>query len=313
MRKKGLNALELIFTLFVLIVVVLVVIKMFINRMNFNEVKPVEDVKESFKYSAALSKCNSLCEDYMQDKSNYNALRFCQQKIGIDIDGDGKVGQEAAYGVLVGIPLCEDGIYCFHIKECGSGSVALDAERCLMDMCRYYEIDNGLPEDTAIQLIKERVHYGTCKADITDWRRMVDNYNPVTVPAYDSDWRNGITKMGPDYWWVQAGYNSPDCENIQRGTTTTTTSTTIPQSLTLSCERSGDDLKCTWTNCYFEAGEEGILVVNVKGRSSEFYHFISLGAVSSSYTFKNPDLTLDKTYTVLINCGESITDTQVTW
>ena len=105
MRKKGLNALELIFTLFVLIVVVLVVIKMFINRMNFNEVKPVEDVKESFKYSAALSKCNSLCEDYLQDKTNHNALRFCQQRVDIDIDGDGKVGQIGAYGVAFGIVL----------------------------------------------------------------------------------------------------------------------------------------------------------------------------------------------------------------
>ena len=104
MKKKGLNALELIFTLFILIVVVLVVIRMFVQKMKLDQIKPVEDITESYNYYAALSECNNLCQDYTQDKSSYNALRFCQERIEIDIDGDGRVGQEGAYGVLIGIP-----------------------------------------------------------------------------------------------------------------------------------------------------------------------------------------------------------------
>lgn len=307
MRKKGLNALELIFTLFVLIVVVLVVIKMFINRMNFNEVKPVEDVKDSFQYSAAISKCNSLCEDYMQDKTTYNALRFCQQKVEIDIDGDGIAGREGSYGVLVGVPVCEDGLYCFHIKECGSGSVALDARRCLTDMCRYYKIDQGWPEDTAIQMVRQRVYYGTCDPDVTSWDRMAESYAPVDVPVYDSDWKTGITKMGPDYWWSMAGYNSPDCDNIQRGTTTTTTSTTIPQALSLSCQKSGSDLACTWSNC--DVSEDpGVITV----QGTDYTQFINSGD-PESYTFTNPSLTAGETYTIWLICGDNMKSDQVTW
>ena len=302
MRKKGLNALELIFTLFVLIVVVLVVIRMFVQKMKIDQIKPVEDITESYNYYAALSECNNLCEDYTQDKSSYNALRFCQHKVSIDIDGDGRPGQEGAYGVLVGIPLCEDGIYCFHIKQCGSGTVALDAKRCLLDMQRYYKIERGLTEETANQIIRRMINYGTCEPDITKWDRMVSSYEPVEVAPYHSDWTDKEIKyMGPDYWWVAAGYYTAETP-----TTTISPTTTQPSGeISLSCTRDGNDLYCEWSNCKIPSSGA---VIALQTGDSKIIH-----SESSSITFKNPDLQEGEKYSVVIACENGEQIEQVTW
>jgi len=296
MKKKGLNALELIFTLFILIVVVLVVIRMFVQKMKLDQIQPVEDVTESYNYYAALSECTNLCEDYNQDKSSYNALRFCQHKIKIDIDGDARVGQEGAYGVLVGIPLCEDGIYCFHIKECGSGTVALDAKRCLLDMQRYYKSERGLTEEISNQIIKRMVHYGTCEPDVTLWDRMEESYEPIDIASYDSDWNTGITKMGPDYWWIAAGYYTAETPG------TTVPGTTIPPGgeLTLFCERDGDDLICVWENC------QGTDIERILVSTFETSHIYV--EETGSHAFEDVNLEEGEGYIVILVCkgGERV-------
>ncbi len=300
MRKKGLNALELIFTLFILIVVVLVVIRMFVQKMKLDQIQPVEDVTESYNYYAALSECSNLCEDYNQDKSSYNALRFCQHKIKIDIDGDARVGQEGAYGVLVGIPLCEDGIYCFHIKECGSGTVALDAKRCLLDMQRYYKSERGLTEETSNQIIKRMVHYGTCEPDVTLWDRMVESYDPIDIASYDSDWNTGITKMGPDYWWIAAGYYTAETPS-----TTVPGTTTPSEEISLNCWKEDVDLICEWENCEIPSG--GATIAIQTGDSK------LIQSESSSITFESPSLEEGESYYVVIACSNGEQLDQVEW
>jgi hypothetical protein len=215
--KKGVNALELIFGLFILIVVVLVVIRMFISKMSLGGIEtPVEDITKTYNYAAAYSQCESICSKYEADCSDTrNAVTFCLQKVSIDIDGDGGAGKEGQYNVVEGIPLCEDGVYCFHIKTCACGSFNLDTGNCLKILCEYYR-DKGFDpdEDVSMQMIKKEINYGSCKPNIAlDWK--ID-YKPIKLPqSYHSDWTDkNITYMGPDYWWAKAGYNSNNCSAV---------------------------------------------------------------------------------------------------
>jgi len=177
-----------------------------VSRSHRLPITPVDDVKELYNFKKELSKCEDLCNKWAQNKTTLNALAFCQKKVSIDIDGDGRIGQENSYNVLIAVPFCEDGIYCFHIKECGSRADVLDAKGCLINMQKHYEIDNKLPKDVTAKLINERVHYGTCEPNITKWE--IAGYIPVKLNNYyNSDWNTGIKYMGPDYWWAITGYN----------------------------------------------------------------------------------------------------------
>jgi len=210
---KGLNALEIIFTLFVLIVVVLVVVRMFITRFTFAGIEaPIQDITETYNYEAAYSTCNSLCNKYESDCGNLqNAVKFCIQKANIDIDGDRIAGEKGHFNVVEGVPLCEDGIYCFHVKtDCSCGTMRLDAKSCLTILCDYYQDIRGYTPQVAGSLISNVINYGTCPPDINDWIGRIEDYEPVPVPAYESDWIDDpIEYMGPDHWWAKAGYRTP--------------------------------------------------------------------------------------------------------
>ena len=217
--KKGMKALELIFTLFMLIVVLLVVVRLFISRMKLTEVeRPIQDITQVYNYEAAYSLCNSLCEKYESDCGNLQrAVDFCLQKVEIDIDGNGVTNEKYHYNVVEGIPLCEDGIYCFHIKsDCACGTVRLSPETCFKILCEFYTQVRGFDADTASAIIGNEVKYGSCEPNITKWK--IEDYNPIRVDPYDSIWRGqevtGIKFMGPDYWWVRAGYYKPNCSSV---------------------------------------------------------------------------------------------------
>ncbi|MDI6825840.1 MAG: hypothetical protein QMD36_01435 [Candidatus Aenigmarchaeota archaeon] len=203
--RKGLNALELIFTLFVLIVVVLVVVRMFITKMTLGGIeKPVQDITDTYNYEAAYSTCNNLCSKYESDCGNVqNAVRFCLQKINIDIDGNRVTGERGHYNVVEQIPMCEDGIYCFHIKtDCLCGSQRLDPSTCLSVLCDYYKNIHGLSSEVAMNAIRNGISWGTCPKDvINDWK--IKDYTPIEIEPGEF--------MGPDYWWVRAGYDRAEC------------------------------------------------------------------------------------------------------
>jgi len=203
---KGLNALELIFTMFVLIIVVFVIVRMFIQQMRLEEIqKPLEQWKEVNMYQQAKSECEIYCEAFRNNPGDLNVIKdYCTHKAKVDLDGDGKTyenlrpGQLAQGRVVAEVPYCEDGIYCFHIYECSYGSIVLDAETCLRYLCNYYTTMVGYDPDIAMAAVKKVVHWGTC-----------DPNKVYTV-------LNGV-KITPSWWWEKAGYNSPDCEHITPG------------------------------------------------------------------------------------------------
>lgn len=255
---KGLNALEIIFTLFVLIVVVLVVVRMFITRFTFTGIEqPIQDITETYNYEAAYSTCNSLCNKYEADCGNtQNAIKFCLQKANIDIDGDRIPGEKGHYNVVEGVPMCEDGIYCFHIKtDCSCGTMRLNAKTCLTILCDYYQHIRGYSEDVAANLIGNEIKYGTCPPDAMDWMGKIEDYNPIPVPEYDSI-RNGevvtdITLMGPDHWWATAGYNKP-C-GVEPST-----------AMRFECSKSDSQINCRYYD--LPEGGEDCLIMLCKGK-----------------------------------------------
>jgi hypothetical protein len=212
--RKGLNALELIFTLFVLIVVVLVVVRMFITKMSLGGIeKPIQDITDTYNYEAAYSTCSNLCSKYESDCSDIQAaVRFCLQKVNIDINGNRVTGEKRDYNVVEQIPMCEGWIYCFHIKkDCTCGAQRLDPRTCLTILCDYYQDYHGLSPQVAMTAIKNGISWGDpifCPNDVQrpEWRR-IEGFKPIDLTG------TGVL-MGPDYWYVCGGYDSPSCDDI---------------------------------------------------------------------------------------------------
>jgi len=203
--KKGLEALELIFTLFVLIVVVLIVVRMFIQQMKIGKIQePLKRWEDVNRYQSARSECEIFCEAFRNNPGDINVIKdYCTHRAPVDLNGDGKTYENLPrnYRVSPGrvvsqVPYCEDGIYCFHIYDCYSGSIHLTPSTCLQYLCEYYMSPAvGYDAELAMEAIKKEITYGKC--------------DPNTVYV-----KLGDRIITPSYWWEKAGYNSPDCENI---------------------------------------------------------------------------------------------------
>lgn len=207
--KKGLNALELVFTLFILIVVVLVVVRMFIQQMKLGKIQePLKRWEDVNRYQSARSECEIYCEAFRNNPGDINVIKdYCTHRAPVDLNGDGKTyeqlapGEIAAGRVVSQVPYCEDGIYCFHIYDCYSGTIHLTARECLMYLCNYYTSPTvGYDPELAMEAVKKEITWGTC--------------DPNTVYV-----KLGGRIITPKYWWERAGYASPDCENLRFETT----------------------------------------------------------------------------------------------
>jgi hypothetical protein len=240
MNKKGaINALELVFAMFILIVVALVLIRMFSTQVTANALPKIDDFRQTYEYDKEVEKCKAKCSDYTEDCSDLSAaVDFCTSKVAIDIDGDFKTAGKGHAGIVTRIPYCEDGLYCFHlVQDCNCGTVSLDAEHCQLIMKEYYTSYKGLDDATADQIICSSINWGTCEPDPNNWNVKKNNqdelvlrdgstYKPTTV---QSGKYAGQT-LGADYWWKNSGY-----EDI----------------CSLSCYNpSGtQDITCSWSGC----------------------------------------------------------------
>lgn len=202
--NKGIDALELIFTLFILVTVTLVVIRLFTQQFTLGQVtSTINSWTEATNYQNTVSQCQALCESYHTNCDTKAAVDFCFAKAQIDINKNGRVGEKKVGGIVQGVPYCEDGIFCFHIyPQCECGQV-LSAKNCLKILCDYFQDPdvNGYDPATAIKAIRSEISYGTC--------------DPLTILNKDTGKR-------ADSWWRDAGYDSVSCANIGQKQTTTT-------------------------------------------------------------------------------------------
>ncbi len=207
MKKKGIGALEIIFGMFVLIIVVLVLIRMFTAIVKPDKInEQLRAFEDAYQITAQKASCNQVCDSYRDGNCNRrDAVDYCLKKVNLDITGDKRPGEKYRGNFVRSLPYCEDALYCFHVTDCSCGNYRLTAENCLRVLCDYYQLDEGLPGDTAIKLITNEntgIYSGSCNKDPKMWADL--GYTPPT-------------DLQADWWWQQAGYASASCMNIVTG------------------------------------------------------------------------------------------------
>jgi len=247
MKDKGQNALEIVFTMFILIVVTLVIIKLFMGIVNPKVVPNIDDFKDAYNYANEKNKCDQKCSDFTGggciDLSA--AVMYCQRKIAISIDGNSIPSEKLHGGFVAGAPYCEDGLYCFHITDCGCGTFYLTPEHCMTIMEDFYQNKLGWPEETADHAITDKMSPGTCDVDTANWGKVCEDCKPLPLPTdvcqkyYDTD----ECFVTADYWWRKAGY-----WELFKKIEETESASVIP-SFFFSCGKVGTSIRCSWFGC----------------------------------------------------------------
>ncbi len=175
-------SLEMIIGLLILLVVAVVVIRIFLSQMK--GVEQLEDFKKTMKYREFKSDCENACYDYITSGTKSYGARFCSQRFGIpgeDINRNGKVDvfspEEA--GATEMRPICEDGIYCFHIVDCRTETSKITWRDCRQILCNAY-YDTYQDWNKANEKVKELVpNPGTCSLPADDnWWELYFGENP---------------------------------------------------------------------------------------------------------------------------------------
>jgi hypothetical protein len=183
--SKGMTALEIVFLLFIMIVVTLVIIRLVSQYVTVTPVlDPVKRLSDVEGYQQAYLLCRQLCDNYKQTCDEIAGKNFCEKKVEVDINWNSKKMERNVGNLVEGIPLCEDGIYCFHIyPDCRCGNYQLSAANCLTLLCNYYNQTLGyISKEDAIKMIRRDINPGTCS--------FVDK----------------ATGHNESYWWIASGY-----------------------------------------------------------------------------------------------------------
>jgi len=241
--RKGVDALQMVFMMFILIVVTLVVIKLFTGIVKPDTLPKIDDFQHAYNYNREVIRCGNLCNSFTSGGCTdmRAAVGFCREKVSIDINGDGRTGRVKAYGVISGIPYCEDGLYCFHIYSCACGYTELDAKECLSVMKDFYTQESG-SEATGNQATCKAISPGACEPNPNLWKKKLPGFEPSIIqsgPYAGQVW-------GADYWWKLAGY--PDICGQSSGSTTTTATGGSSQ---FECHQIAGtkDALCSWSGC----------------------------------------------------------------
>ncbi|MEM5799560.1 MAG: hypothetical protein QXZ43_02760 [Candidatus Aenigmatarchaeota archaeon] len=170
--RKGINALEIVFGMFLLLIVVLVVVRLITQFVTPSKIAgQLDSFDNAYKFSQEKSNCKNLCDEYTTEECNrMYAVKYCMQKINIDIDGNRVVGEKRHGGFVTQLPYCEDGLYCFHIYDCKCGTYMLTPENCRKILCEFYIKDKGIDNSQEVSnLISHAINFGTCDPDISKW------------------------------------------------------------------------------------------------------------------------------------------------
>lgn len=297
--NKGMDALALVFTMFILIVVTLVVIKIFTGMVSENALPKIDDIKDSYNYDKEKNNCASLCGRFTaSDCADLEAATtFCQHQVSISIDGNFKPGEKGHFGIIAKQPRCEDGMYCFDVyNDCGCGSYLLDDANCRDMMLDYYRNVVGYSEETAKNTICKALTVGTCNPDPRKWsgKRLPQGYQ--YQPALGTDAQYGIGDppvIGADYWWKRAGYGAI-C-NVTNNN---------PAEYSFACSKTdATTITCSWSGC--PAGEQNVLALQQVGGGVSQHTFTE---ASGNWPFGG--LAAGGNYRITISCdGHSDTVT----
>jgi len=259
--KKGVDALQLVFAMFILIVVTLVMIKLFTGIVKPDTLPKIDDFQQAYHYNTEKIRCGNLCNAYTSGGCTEMraAVAYCREKVYIDINNDGRTGERKAYGIVSGIPYCEDGLYCFNIYSCECSYNELDPTECLGIMKDYYTQESK-SEATANKVVCNSIQPGECPKDPGLWKKKLPGFKPETIlsgPYAGQVW-------GADYWWKVAGYEAI-CGSSGSTTTLIGSTTTAATSIQFECHQlTGPNVQCSWQGC---SGSSSV-VVSYTGVSS---------------------------------------------
>jgi hypothetical protein len=135
---KAQMSLQMVVAAIILLVVTIGTVRYFLSRME--TVDPVNrDFKGRLKEMGFESECESLCNEYKIDGSKASLAEFCSNKLTGDTDLNRNGGVDSFPANTKVLPICEDGIYCFHVVECEDDSGVIDWDDCRQATCEYYE------------------------------------------------------------------------------------------------------------------------------------------------------------------------------
>ncbi len=148
--RKGDLSLETVVQ-FTIVLIVVLVVSVFVYR-----VVPRETPRQNIQTETQIeNKCQTRCIDFQtantEEEILEKALDYCAQRFTADIKNDDRIGMvERDY-----MSFCEDGIRCFHVTQCSSNGIELDAERCSLMMCEYYTEIEGMEKGDAEDHIED--------------------------------------------------------------------------------------------------------------------------------------------------------------
>ncbi len=164
--SKGLEMpIQVFIVLFVLLAVAMLVLQMVSQQFQQQtEQMKKEEMKRAYQQRLGSMKetCSSLCqtansEGTLASKAAYCAKSFTQ---GLDITQNA-LTQDYTEKFLVGIGICEDQLYCFHIYPCEVGTAKLNAKKCIEILCSYWD-SQGFSEEEKNNALREFIKPGKC-------------------------------------------------------------------------------------------------------------------------------------------------------
>jgi hypothetical protein len=199
---RGMTALEIVFSMFILIVVTFVVIRLFTGVVTPSTLPNIQEFKDTYNYQTEKQKCDNLCNRFIDSNcQDYSAATsYCVQKVSLSIDGNSVTAEPRHYGMIAGLPYCEDGLYCFHISDCTCGAVVLDAKRCKYILMDYYKT-SGLSDEEVKGVICSYISPGSCCPG--------DTCSPKTWPLKPKDFNaTAYPDINATFWWKNAEYET---------------------------------------------------------------------------------------------------------
>jgi len=192
---KAQMSLEMIIGLLILLVVAVVVIRMFLRGMESME--ELKNFKNSMDYSRFKAECEKYCTDFFMRDSTASGAQYCLKKLyPPGSTGIGKKGLvdritiEDDFPLTEAYPVCEDGIYCFHLFDCAeySQSGGLRWADCKSILCNYF-YDTYKNWTKATEMLHEKIpNVGSCvlNKDDDNWWKIYfrSNCGQEGVSAY---------------------------------------------------------------------------------------------------------------------------------
>jgi hypothetical protein len=161
--KGSEKPIEIFVALFIILTVAMVLLQMFQSQISerteelstLAKEQKLEQVKEKAKTA-----CNKLCSnaDDLKGRAAY-CIEYVEdvEQEGIDLDMDGIPG-EYDDSLLGGLGVCEDRIYCPHLKSCGGIKNMKD---CVTVLCAYW-IQTGMSPEDATNVLTNKIKSGAC-------------------------------------------------------------------------------------------------------------------------------------------------------